>query len=317
MGMIFAHTVQILFIYNDKGGHYFFRLISTFVDITTFSVFVFCFGYVYQLAYFKNINESRRKILKSGYNTLIVYYISAFCSKMTFSNFTFSSKSVLDILFFFDIPGYCEFLLAFAGISFLCFFFGKTIIFILDNRFILLSLCLFFFLLPFVIPYEKIPIQLGIFIGSSQYFSFPLLQYFPFFLFGASICKHKISFNIPVFISCLSLSIIALIYFIQVYGFTFFLHISSLRFPPSFFWLIFPSLYVYVLYLLAKKISRFNLGVFIKRMGANTLTYLLFSNIILFMLKKLAVINYSWYAIFIVTFFILFICNHLLSISRK
>jgi hypothetical protein len=95
------------------------------------------------------------------------------------------------------------------------------------------------------------------------------------------------------------------------------LHISSLRFPPSFFWLIFPSLYVYVLYLLAKKISRFNLGVFIKRMGANTLTYLLFSNIILFMLKKLAVINYSWYAIFIVTFFILFICNHLLSISRK
>src|SRR5690606_14059282 len=76
--MIFAHIIQLL--YQDKGSllSNFLFYYSDFVNITTFSSFLFCFGYVFYLAYLKNFKDNRKKILKNGTNTLLVYYLSAF-----------------------------------------------------------------------------------------------------------------------------------------------------------------------------------------------------------------------------------------------
>lgn len=313
ISMIFVHAIQMLPYFRNETKSAIikecFDSLSMIIDITTFPSFLFCFGYVFYLAYLKDYENSKLKLLKNGVNTLIVYYISAF-GIFLIDYRSIEIENILDILLFNRIISYSEFLLSFSFISFLTVFTGKIILKITLNYKNLIIISIFLLLLSLFIPYSKIPIQLGIFIGSTKFSCFPIFLYFPYFLFGIYLAKNNIRFNKYVFIITFLLSLTSIIYII-------FNNAIPERFPPSFFWLNLSFLYTYCLYLLCIKISKYDLGIFFKRVGENTLLYLLTSNLILRYFMHYKPFNVGWTGILIITFFIILITNHLIKIIRK
>ena len=312
VNMVFSHTIQMLsYFWSESAPKIIslsFKFIVLFVNITTFSSFLFCFGYVYYLAYFRNFNNSKHKLIKNGINTLIVYYISAF-GIFIIDNKMIELKSICNILVLNDIVFVSEFLLSFAFIPFLCIFVGNYILKMTSNYRILLISSFVLLISSFVIPYSVIPSQLGVFIGSTKFFSFPIFLYLPYFLLGVYIARNNIYYNKYIFIGTAVLSFLSILYII-------FSGIPS-RFPPSFFWLTLSFLYTYCLYLLCTKISKIDLGVFFLRIGENTLLYLLISNLALRYFMHYKPFNVGWVGIFIMTGVIFIFTNQIIKIVRK
>ena len=109
--MILAHVIQFLCIGNHLSTY-----LSSYVNLTTFSGFFFIFGFTNQIAYFdKDDNKHpQKKILNNAVKILIAYYISAFSYRFFISTvFVFSLKLFAEIIIFYDVPGYSEFLISF------------------------------------------------------------------------------------------------------------------------------------------------------------------------------------------------------------
>jgi len=71
--MIFAHVIQFMAEKNIK----ILSLISLYVNLTTFSGFLFAFGYVCEIAYFrKELCDVKPKMIKTIVKTLFSFYIS-------------------------------------------------------------------------------------------------------------------------------------------------------------------------------------------------------------------------------------------------
>ena len=312
INMIFAHTIQLLSFFWDSSAPKLISrslgFLSLFVNITTFSSFLFCFGYVFYVAYFKNFKNSKQKLFRNGINTLIAYYISAF-GIYIIDNEVIGFGNIYNILVLNNIIGYSEFLLAFSFISFLTIFIGDYILKITSNYRILLIYSVILIVSSSFIPYSIIPPQLGIFIGSSKFASFPILLYFPYFLLGVYISKNNIVFNKYILIGTAALSSSSILY-ITIWG-------MPSRFPPSIFWLTLSFLYTYCLYLLCSQIGKINFGVFFKRIGQNSLLYLLISNLILRYFMHHNPFNVGWWGIFIVTGIIFIVANQIITIVRK
>lgn len=312
LGMLVAHSIDILSYFLAENSSeridHFFKLISLFVNITAFSSFLFCFGYVFYLAYLRDLDHSRRRLAKNGINTLIVYYLSTF-GVYVIEHRTVGFESAWNLLNFNHVGSYSEFLLAFFFISFLCIFAGRYMLKLTaDYRILLLSSCLLL-LSSFLIPYHLIPSQLGIFIGSTQFYSYPILLYLPYFLLGVYLARNNMVFNKYVLIGTAVLSFSGIVYLL-IRG-------VPDRFPPSFFWLTISFFYTYCLYLFCTKISQYNLGLFFKRMGENTLLYLLISNLIFKYFEHYKPFNAGWIGIFIAVGIACFTTNQIIKIVRK
>ena len=311
--MILAHCIQLIFNNSNSPNIISFLLlkISLFVNITTFSSFLFMFGYVFQIAYLSNYETTKVKLLKNAWNTLITYYLCAI-SITILEKKQFNLTDLLNIIVFNNVIKYSEFLLAFTFIGFISVIFGKQIIYATSTlkKLILSSSVLLFF--TFIIPYEKIPIQLGIFIGTTKFSSFPVFLYLPYFLLGVYLSKNNILFNknILFFVSILSAFFISYIIIN---------HNLPERFPPSFFWISGSFLYSYTLYLFCYFISRRikHHNRFILAMGSNTLFLLLFSNIIIFYIKSNFSNCFTWLSTLMIFLIIIYTGNFIIKIIRK
>ena len=312
INMVFSHTISMLPYFWGNSAPKLIRLSFTYISLlfrfTTFTSFMFCFGFVFYFAYLRKFNNSKQKIMKNGINTLIIYYISAF-GIYIIDNQIIDLKTSVNILTLNYIVCYSEFLLSYAFISFLCIFAGNYILKMTSNYRILIVSSFCFAICSFFIPYSMIPSQLGIFIGSTKFVFFPIFLYLPYFLFGVYIARNNIYFNKYVFISTAFLSFLGVLY-ITIWG-------IPRRFPPSFFWLTLSFFYTYCLYLFCVKISKIDLGAFFKRIGDNTLLYLLISNLVLRYFTWHKPFNAGFWGIFIVTGAIFLFTNQLIKIVRK
>ena len=308
-GMILAHVIQIL---GDRNN-LLLTAISKFINLISFSGFLFAFGYANYFAYFsKDFQVVKWRMFKTGLKIFIAFYISGIAFRILFEKKAIHLLDILKIILLADIPGYSEFLASFAIITLLALVLFKLIKTILSNKLYFWLLNIFLLLTTFI-PYEQITInQIGLLIGTNKFACFPVIQYSPLYLIGIYFARHQIKFNRMALLisSAFTLSFISYLLYT---------HKLPNRFPPSLFWIVGSALFLYIYFLasnlLAAKLKKIEL---LEKPGQNVLFYLLVSNIFIFAIHSIyGNMSLGVVKIFILTVAILFVINYLQDITRK
>lgn len=281
VGMVYCHMLQFF------GEAFLFSAIEplkTAINLLVFPAFVFAFGCSVSMAYLsKPFGKVWGRMLKTALRALGAFYLSGIAFRVLRENKPFAARTVSNILLLQDIPGWSEFLLAFAlyGLLSMALFAPLRL---LRTRPVwaagIGALCL----LGCFLPYERIQSPyMGLLIGTRSYVTFPVLQYAPYFLLGIAFsARAKKHMWIWAAGAALCTAIGALIAW-QQGG-------IPERFPPSFGWVMLPAAGMAALLLLAKALSKIPSGkwkrmdplVPVEGMGRNSLYYLLASNLVLF-----------------------------------
>ena len=156
------------------------------------------------------------------------------------------------------------------------------------------------------LPYSMVIIPLlGVFIGTTQFACFPILQYFPYFIIGV-YCQKENSFASRKlwFGACLA-TLASCIYV----GYS---HEIPVRFPPSLFWILWASaftmLYYWISSAMGKRLKNSRCRILADVFGAYTLDYLVISNLMIFTVRNVWGQAFEWYECCVWTFLILVVC---------
>ncbi|MCH1626004.1 acyltransferase [Fredinandcohnia quinoae] len=279
IGMVYTHVLQF---FSDVSIFPSIEYSINFFNLITFSGFVFCFGYVCQLAYYrKTFQLIYKKMLLTGLKTLLAFYLSGIAFQVYVGQQALNMNTIVPILLLDVIPGWSEFLVSFSIIILLGLVFFPILIWISNRPIVFWIICLLLLGTTWI-DYSKVTIpQLGLLVGTTQFPTFPVVQYFPFYLIGMYFARHRIGFKWRYFLTSVVGSILFLSYLIfnemQLPG----------RFPPSIYWIIGPTFVLYVAYLFTRTLDKWKAGSsFLRIMGENVLAYLLLSNIIIFSLDR-------------------------------
>jgi|GEM_PF-6295902 len=318
--MISAHIIQLVGTPNELEVKF-----SDFVNLTTFSGFMFCFGYTTNVAYLSKENLPHKKIFKGFLKTLTTFYIAGIFSIILVQK-NMSPKTFTDLLSLQELPSYTEFLCSFAYLYLIIIVFGKGICKITKSLPLTLLFIALSMLSAFIDPdINRIRI-LGPVVGGYMDYYFPLMQYFAFYLIGARFADR---ISKPLF----AISAVSAIVIKNLYSFN---ELSEYRFPPKFLFILTGMFFVYVIYTIVygichiinksnnhdndinqkdiyasakgksnidknhnskykfyKLVSIFNNEIcFISK---NTIYYLLFSNIIIFVISYLKLVRFAAY----------------------
>ena len=276
--MILCHSIQFFGVEKDPVQ----GLLVNVINLTTFSGFVFCFGYVGEMAYFqKSWQTAAKKMGKNVLRILIAFYLSGIAYVALVEGKIFRMDFIREVLFLQKYPGWSEFLVSFSAmllIGIVCFPVFKR----MNGKILILCALIsggFCFL-----PYERITNSwLALLVGSRHFVTFPVLQYSIFFAAGVWFCKNKIRWKWQLLVLCICLGIPCFYSYAQT-GYL------PERFPVSVWYLFGGCLFAYLYYVLAcflekvrGRIGKKVIGCF-ERIGAQSLFYLLFSNLMIFAL---------------------------------
>ena len=276
--MILCHCLLLL----PSALSRWYSVFVTYINLITFSGFVFSFGYIYNKAYFLKTETLSCKYLKSNAKTLLAFYISGFFYRLlVYPGRWLTPKEYVDLLVLGDIPGFSEFLISFFLFSMMFFIFYKPIKnYILCNN-LLFVFCVLTSLALTFLPYQIFWInQVGLLFGSTRFCAFPVFQYSSFFLIGMYFSKYKVIFNIKIFMISLLATVTFFLYVLIHHDF-------PGRFPPSIWWILGCWFFIYLYYLFAKFLANGSKLInMLNIIGENTLLYLVISNICIFALKR-------------------------------
>lgn len=282
MAMILCHCIQ--FFGNEGEGIQ--KFLADMINLTTFSGFLFCFGYVCDLAYYqKNFKSAAWKMSKNVIRMLIAFYISGISYIAFAERKAYTAERVRDILLLWHYPGWSEFLASFAAallVGILVYplmkrMSGKMFAVILV---ISLAACE-------LIPYGNIhDPYLALLIGTNDYVTFPVLQYGVFFAAGVWFSRSKIGWNKKTLIGALILGIPFVVYY-AISGWL------PGRFPPDIFFICGGILGVYLYRMISIGLDRaagrmvwLNKVIdAVANIGKSSLFYLLISNLLIFALE--------------------------------
>jgi hypothetical protein len=210
---------------------------------------------------------------------LLAYYISGLFYEWLVQSNRLGFSGMLSLLSLSIIPNYSEFLLAFSLTLLVALIFIRPIRWILARKF-WFGLTLFALLLSTFLPYQwATSNQAGLLIGSDHYLSYPVLQYFGFFLLGMYFHIHRILSPRWLWVAGVFGTIISLAAII-IWNF-------PMRYPPSIGWILESLPLVFLFFLGSQFVSKFRTIRFVTApIGANSLLFLLLSNIMLFGLKS-------------------------------
>ena len=274
--MIAAHMIQFFL-----QSHPLTDGISNYVNLTTFSGFLFCFGYVCYLAYLKKDRPSA-KILWGALKTLAAYVISGAAFWILVGK---TPEKIAEMLLLQNMPGYAEFLMSFAlvyVVVFAGFPFWKRL---LESKalavaVILLTLCYT------LIPYP--PIQNAVaasLIGSTKVYAFPLLAYFGYFLVGAMLARDAVrgreggaaGKRIWPLLAAAAVGTASFLCYVLYHG-----GALPQRFPPSIWWVAGGAFPVCAYYVLTGRTWIGPADRFLEFVGKHTLAFLVGSNLVIF-----------------------------------
>jgi hypothetical protein len=244
----------------------------------TFSGFIFCMGYVMQKTYFNKESPPRSKMVRSSYRTLIGYYIATLAFFLIYKD-TFDLGLLKSVLMLQQSGSISEFLLTFALIPLITIPLTPLI-----KKYVLSSdraffIAFFLLLMTTFIPFGQVKYpNLAILVGSTKGIYYPVLQYYPLFLLGAYYALRKIEINSgQLLLGCFCLLV----------------YISSMvegnmfsRFPPSFSWLLSCGCFLPWLWLGEKLSSWKDATSLLGMIGANSLFFLVVSDILIFGVTK-------------------------------
>ena len=297
--MILAHAIQF-FCYGDRLT----GIISNYINLTSFSGFLFVFGYVNQLTYFSK-NDHRKakiKLLNAAINILLIYYLSSFAYLFLVSKTLTGSglNNVLNIVLLNNITPYSEFLLAFFLIALLSFAFLNALKNIKPGHILTIVICCL--VLTLFQAKWLLPSQFSLIWGSSRFAVFPIISYLPYFLTGIAFSKYQWKFNFWQ-LSIATLCTAALVVYMLIYK------KAPSRFPPNICWILGAAVFIYIYFFTTKLLYSFSWSRFffpVERIGSATLFYLILSNIFIFSISTQLGRNYSLVVAFLITFLILF-----------
>ncbi len=278
VAMILCHSIQFFGKEQDLVQGFLVNMIN----IATFPGFVFCFGYVGNMAYFQgNWRNAAKKMGKNALRILAAFYLSGIAYVALVEGKIFRIDFIMEVLTLHKYPGWSEFLASFAAmllVGILCFpvfskMNGKILACV---AFISVSACF--------IPYDLVGNSwLALFVGSGHYVTFPVVQYGFFFAAGIWFSKKEIWWDWRILTLCIFLGVPS----IACYAMTGYM---PQRFPLSAWYLCGGCLFVYLYYLLSCRMEavRFTpvkrAAAWLGRVGADSLYYLLFSNLLIFAL---------------------------------
>lgn len=274
--MVLAHCLQF-FVYLHETPVA--RLVSDYVNLTTFSGFVVAFGFVSYHAYLKkDISEVRVKIGKNAFKLLLAFYISSF-AYVIFRQHAFTGlETVIDLLLINRLAGYSEFLLSFVFLVASCLLLHPLLKNLTPKK---MTLLIAISLATTFVPYTSVHPVIGTLIGGTNFAYFSVTQYYFLFVIGIAFAKYNIIWHKWIFSVAMLLSLLYL-----VVNFFFF---APSRFPVSALFMLGATGFIYLYYLLAQKIQFSKVGGIFEQIGKQSLYYLLLSNIFIFALTNTAI----------------------------
>ena len=277
IGMVYCHILQF---FSDPEVYTGAQRVIDVVNIVTFSGFVFSFGYVGQLAYYsKPLKAVYGRMLSTAVKTLIAFYISGTYYRLFLDRKPLTWSTVKPILLLQDIPGWSEFLVSFSLIMLVGLVLFKPLTWLIERKLIFWVVVLLLLMTTYF-PYDKVTVnQLGLLIGTRKFASFPVVQYFPYYLIGMYVARYRLGWNWKLFLGSFVSTGIFIAYVTVKHG-------LPERFPPSLFWILSSSFLVYLYFLVAKVLTlKMKYTKFLTVLGQNVLLYLLMSNMMIFTLK--------------------------------
>ena len=146
---------------------------------------------------------------------------------------------------------------------------------------------------------------LGVFVGTTKFACFPILQYFPYFIIGM-YCQRGNSFtNKNLWIGASLATLASCIY-------VWYSHKIPVRFPPALFWILWASAFILLYYrgssVIGKWLKNSRCRILADVFGAYTLDYLVISNLMIFAVRNIGGRTFEWYECCVWAFLILIVC---------
>lgn len=259
------------------------RLINIYVVYTclmTFSAFMLILGYMCYKAYISRELPKAvlgRKLMKNFVKTMLTYFASAL-AYVFFIKQELTLPVLRDIFLFRYVVEYSEFILSFAAVYIIVFIFEgqlrkltKPVWMVL----VLLSLASTF------IPYERVKEPLlAVFTGSTLFSSFSVFQYFCYFITGVYAAKVGVRHNKCFMLLCAGATAAFVAWRLVVNDY-------PSRFPPSLLWIAGGAFFDYCAFVFCRRIPVNAVTKLLAVMGRDSLYYMLFSNIVLFALRRI------------------------------
>lgn len=308
IGMVYAHVLQF---FSDITIFPSVQYSTQFFNLITFSGFVFCFGYVCQLAYYsKPFKRIYRKMLFTGLKVLTAFYISGLAFQLFVGNQPLDIETIMPIILLQIIPGWSEFLISFALFILIGLALFRCFVWLSDRPYIFWTVTIIILLTTWIDYGQINSTYLGLLIGTTHFPTFPVLQYMPYYLIGIYFAKYKIGFQRKYFL----ISMIGTLAFI-FYLMTNEMHLPE-RFPPSIYWIVGSTFILYIYYVISRLLAKYEKGFgLLQTMGENVLFYLLISNIFIFSLdSKLTLFIVGPWKGLLLTIFMLLVITYFITI---
>ena len=267
--MVLCHCIQ--FFGNESWPIQ--KQICDYINLTTFSGFLFTFGFACNYAYFsKSFIKAVPRMIKTAVKMLLAFYISSICY-IAFVEFDYYDPRVpLQVIRLEKYAGWSEFLASFFAIMLI----GAALFVVFQriNVWILAGIGVIGFALTFL-PYSRITNSwLALFVGSRHYITFPVFQYLFYFAAGVWLCKEGMKSWKWILLAAFLLSAPEFVHYFRTGG-------LSGRFPPDGAFVFGASIVVFLYYVLSRKLSDMNVRI-LSVIGEDSIFYLLFTNIIIF-----------------------------------
>ena len=272
--MVLCHCIQF-FGRDTKPVQ---KQICDYINLTTFSGFMFTFGLSCWYAYFsRSFRQAAPRMIRTALKCLAAFWISSICYIGLVELDYYDPRVFRQIILLEKYAGWSEFLASFAGVMLVwLLLFG---LFQRQNGWLTL-LCLAAGGLLTLIPYGRIgDSRAALMIGSTGWITFPVLQYLFYFAAGVWFCRRKIIWDFRIFLVCVMLSLPEIVCYIRSGCLTD-------RFPPDGWFLFGAVLFLYLYYQLAHALAGrwpcSRICAFLRGLGMNTVFCLLLSNLVIF-----------------------------------
>lgn len=282
--MVYCHVLQFF------GDTQIFQIesdIMNVVNLTVFPTFVFYFGATAVLAYLKKpYMTALPGMIRTTLRAYVVFCLSGVGYRVLREGKPLAVGTVRRVMQLTDIPGWSEFLIAFALYGLLLIV-GYAVFDWLSRKplasLLVSALCV---VCCEVVPYGSVPTRLALLVGGRDFSYFPIVQYMPYFLSGMLYAQGDRRTRRGLLIVSVVASLGGVAYW-HFFGF-------PGRFPPSWGWILLPAVLVSAVVLLSRavcalagrgigRIADVLCGV-LGHFGGASLYYLLTSNLVIFTL---------------------------------
>jgi hypothetical protein len=285
IGMIFAHTIQVLG-RGDSQGMFYFQLLT---NLVSFPGFLFCFGFAHWTAYLSKPAIPWGSVLRTAVKCYGAFVLSGFAFRIFYSKEPASLVLLAQIALIQDLSGYSDFLIAFAYITIIAAV-CAVLVRAATSGWGGLAIAATVSVAASLLPWSEVRLHIPSLFRTPLAVIFDrglsVLPYSMFFIGGVYSARHRLHLNPFVVFICF---IATAIFFALTHA-----DINIQRFPVSVGWLAFSSAIVLVYFYIGSVVVKIHSKPFqqyILGVGHCTLLYLIVSNFLLFALKGTGVIG--------------------------